>query len=67
MMRDTVINGAGALAEGARQGVRSAVARYKRDRGWSRTRRVVTTVGVAAAIAGVVYGTVAAFRAVRDS
>ena len=66
-MRDAVITGAGALVDGARQGVRQAVARYKRERAWSTTRRVFTTVGVAAAIAGVAYGTVAAIRAVRNA
>jgi hypothetical protein len=61
-----VAAGAGALAEGARQGIKHAVQQYRSTRTWRKTRQVVKTVGVAAAVVGVAYGTFAAIRAVRN-
>jgi hypothetical protein len=65
LMQDAVA-GAGALAAGAREGIKHAVAQYRSAHTRRRVRQVFKTVGVAAAVLGVAYGTFAAIRAVRN-
>ena len=66
LLQDAVVAGAGALAEGTRQGIKHAVARYERARTRRKAKQLFKAVGVAAAVAGAAYGTYAAIRAARN-
>ena len=59
LMRAALMTGAGALVETARRRIKRATARR-------RSKAVLKKVGIAAAVAGAAFGTVAAFRAARN-
>jgi len=65
LMRAAVMTGAGALVETARRGIKRAISRRRRERTLSKSKAVLKKAGIAAAIAGAAFGTIAAVRAAR--
>ena len=66
LMRAAVMTGAGALVATARRGIKRVIARKRRERALTRSKSVLKKVGIATAVAGAVFGTVAAIRSARD-